>query len=76
MIEGVLAVMAGIWTFWYLDNGPATARFLSAEQKQALIGELAKEEKLKQNSRLRDAFSIPAIWHLGLVYLIIQIGPN
>jgi MFS family permease len=74
MIEGVLAVMAGIWTFWYLDNGPSTARFLSAEQKQALIGELAKEEKLKQNSRLRDAFSIPAIWHLGLVYLIIQIG--
>ncbi|HBE9181515.1 TPA: MFS transporter [Serratia fonticola] len=74
VIEGLLAVAAGIWTFFYLDDEPAKARFLSATEKQALIDELAAENRKKGASRILDGLRIPAIWHLALIYLIIQIS--
>ncbi|MFO6299806.1 MFS transporter [Rahnella selenatireducens] len=74
IIEGALAVIAGIWTFWYLDNQPSQARFLSADLKKALVDELAAEETQKPITRIRDGLKIPAVWHLGLIYLIIQIS--
>lgn len=74
IIEGTLAIIAGIWTFWYLDNQPSQARFLSAELKKAVMDELAAEENQKQVTRIRDGLKIPAVWHLGLIYLIIQIS--
>ena len=43
VIEGLLAVAAGAFTFFWLDDSPQHARFLSIEEKQALIGELARE---------------------------------
>jgi MFS family permease len=45
VIEGLLAVAAGAFTFFWLDDSPQHARFLSAAEKQALIGELAREEE-------------------------------
>lgn len=74
IIEGALAVAAGIWTFWYLDDEPSSARFLSADIKKALVDELAAEESKKQVTRIRDGLKIPAVWHLGFIYLIIQIS--
>ncbi len=45
VIEGLLAVAAGAFTFFWLDDSPQHARFLSAAEKQALISELAREEE-------------------------------
>ncbi len=45
VIEGLLAVAAGAFTFFWLDDSPQHARFLSMEEKQALISELAREER-------------------------------
>lgn len=45
VIEGLLAVAAGAFTFFWLDDSPQHARFLSMEEKQALISELAREEE-------------------------------
>ncbi|EKG9759727.1 MFS transporter, partial [Salmonella enterica] len=37
VIEGLLAIGAGIFTFFWLDDTPQQARFLSLEEKNALI---------------------------------------
>ncbi|EJP1243505.1 MFS transporter [Salmonella enterica] len=41
VIEGLLAIGAGIFTFFWLDDTPQQARFLSLEEKNALIRQLA-----------------------------------
>ncbi|MBN4663976.1 MFS transporter, partial [Escherichia coli] len=43
VIEGLLAIGAGIFTFFWLDDTPQQARFLSLEEKNALIRQLASE---------------------------------
>lgn len=47
LAEGSPAILMGLVTYWYLDNGPAAARWLSAEQKKIVISELEAEERQK-----------------------------
>ncbi len=44
LVEGGLAVLVGIWAYWYLDNRPSEAKWLSYEERQALAHALASEE--------------------------------
>lgn len=74
VIEGLLAVAAGAFTFFWLDDSPQHARFLSAAEKQALISELAREEEKKIASRLSDALCNGRVWQLALIYLTIQVA--
>lgn len=74
LIEGVLAVAAGIFTFFWLDDTPQKARFLSAAEKQALIQQLASEEQHKVASRLGDALRNGRVWQLAIIYLCIQVA--
>lgn len=74
VIEGLLAVAAGAFTFFWLDDSPQHARFLSAAEKQALISELAREEEKKIASRLSDALRNGRVWQLALIYLTIQVA--
>lgn len=55
VIEGLLAVGAGVFTFFWLDDTPEQARFLSKQEKTLLINQLASEEQQKVTSRLSDA---------------------
>ncbi|HDY2802289.1 TPA: MFS transporter [Escherichia coli] len=41
VIEGLLAVGAGVFTFFWLDDTPGQARFLSKQEKTLLINQLA-----------------------------------
>lgn len=43
LATGVPAVVVGIWTFFYLDDTPQTAAFLTEAEKQWLADRLAKE---------------------------------
>ena len=52
VIEGLLAVGAGVFTFFWLDDTPEQARFLSKQEKTLLINQLASEEQQKVTSRL------------------------
>ncbi len=74
VIEGLLAVAAGAFTFFWLDDSQQHARFLSAAEKQALISELAREEEKKIASRLSDALRNGRVWQLALIYLTIQVA--
>lgn len=74
IIEGIIALFAGIFTYFFLDNSPATARFLDNDEKQLLIEQLKSEESVKTSSKLSDAFTNGKVWYLAIIYMIIQIS--
>lgn len=74
VIEGLLAVLAGIFTFFFLDNTPSEARFLTADEKTCLINQLNSEESVKTTAKLTDALSNYKVWFLAIIYMIIQIS--
>ena len=74
IIEGILAVIAGIVTFIYLDDNISNARFLNENEKQALQEKLSSEESVKTTSKIIDAISNVTVWHLAIIYMIIQIS--
>ncbi|EFE7956909.1 MFS transporter [Escherichia coli] len=74
VIEGLLAVGAGVFTFFWLADTPEQARFLSKQEKTLLINQLASEEQQKVTSRLSDALRNGRVWQLAIIYLTIQVA--
>ena len=50
LVEGFLAVAMGLTAFRFLEDRPAKARWLPADEKQALEGVLAREEQERRAS--------------------------
>ncbi|EJF88908.1 MFS transporter [Bartonella tamiae] len=73
-LEGLPAAFIGIFCFFYLDDKPATARFLTHEERKVLSGQINQENKKQQISKVSDAIKSPAVWHLALIYGFLQIG--
>ncbi|MCZ9233010.1 MFS transporter [Escherichia albertii] len=65
---------AGVFTFFWLDDTPEQARFLSKQEKTLLINQLASEEQQKVTSRLSDALRNGRVWQLAIIYLTIQVA--
>ena len=47
LIEGLMTVAVGIWTFWYLDDRPSDAAWLPADEKAALSASIAREDQAR-----------------------------
>jgi len=77
LVEGMLAVAGGVGAFWYLDDRPASARWLSGPEKQALLQVLSLEESQRQahgpSSSVRS-LKDPRVLQFSLIYLLIQAG--
>jgi len=74
MIEGLLAVIAGFFTFFWLEDSPHQAKFLTNEEKNALIKQLESEETQKVTSHISEAITNSKIWQLAIIYLTIQVA--
>ncbi|MDN4574771.1 MFS transporter [Pandoraea cepalis] len=77
MIEGIPAVVLGVIAWFVLVDRPADARWLSAEQRQWLVGAMAGEEAISAKhgvSSFRSAMTAPMVWLMGLLYFCIGIG--
>lgn len=72
MVEGLMAVVAGVFTFVWLDDSPATADFLTANERQALQDRLNAEDRQTKTSNVGRAVRNPRIWHLAIIYMAIQ----
>lgn len=74
---GLPAVILGVICWFWLTDGPADARWLTAEQRDWLIATLAEEEHGVSSTYhfpLRRALTSPRIWALALVYFGIAYG--
>jgi D-galactonate transporter len=77
LIEGIPAVLVGIVTFFYLDDGPAQAKWLSPDERARVTVALAEERTLKDQAGRAHTFGRALkdrnLWLLALVDLT-QIG--
>ncbi len=72
LLEGLPAVIFGVVTLFYLDNGPRSARWLTEEQKQ-LVGRQIEEEASRKDAagghaRFVDSAKDYRVWVLALIY--------
>ncbi len=76
MIEAVPAVLVGIATLLYLDNGIAQAKWLSQREKQLLQDEIDAQPHLKSKEKhsLRTVFADPRMWWMSLIYFTFVTG--
>jgi ACS family tartrate transporter-like MFS transporter len=77
VLEGIPAIVCGILTFVLLPNRPAEAVFLSQEEKNWLISDLAREDSEKAAGRSISAASAlahPRVWHLAAALLGFDIA--
>ncbi len=74
LLEGIPAALMGIFAFFYLDDTPAKARFLTQEEKHALIAQLSREQQQTVTSSALAALKSLKVWHLALIYGTIQIS--
>ncbi|MFP5222175.1 MAG: MFS transporter [Acidobacteriota bacterium] len=71
LLEGLPAVLLGIFVFIRLPDGPEHARWLTREEKSALEDALARERQdvaARHLSGLRQGLASPTVWLLGFVY--------
>lgn len=47
LMEGLMTVAVGIWTFWYLDDRPSDAAWLPTDEKMALSASVMQEEEAR-----------------------------
>lgn len=77
LVEGFIAVLLGLFAFWYLDNRPSNASWLPADEKQALANALQLEEEERSSAgpaKLLPIFRDLRVMHFLLIYALIQIS--
>ncbi|MGC1332217.1 MFS transporter [Pseudomonas sp.] len=71
--EGLMATTVGIWAYFYLDNRPADAHWLSTDERALLQGVIDQEDQHKQgHGSLLKTLCQPAVLYLCLIYGLIQ----
>lgn len=76
VVEGLLASLVGIWVFFYLDDRPEKAKWLTAEEKSALSTKLASEENAKAGHSPKGALSAlldMRVLYLCLIWFTVQV---
>jgi MFS family permease len=75
LVEGLLASIVGVWAFFYLDDDPAKARWLSADHRSWLVSRLADDAHHASSHGPRSVLAAlvdPRVLVLCCVYFLIQ----
>lgn len=77
LLEAIPALIMGLVVLVLLPNGPEQAKWLSPQEKAWLRDRLAEDAAragLEPRHRLRDAFTNKTVWHLCLLYFLMNVG--
>jgi D-galactonate transporter len=76
VIEAAPAILIGIATILYLDNGIRSAKWLTEREKGMLEAEIAAQphEQQKQGHSLKAVFADARIWWMTLIYFAFVTG--
>ncbi|MDP3676487.1 MAG: MFS transporter [Novosphingobium sp.] len=77
LIEGLLASAVGIWAYFYLNNGPADAKWLPEDERQALAAEIARENHARARAgpvTLSKTVLNPRVALFVSIYFLIQMS--
>ena len=74
LMEAIPAVLLGLAVPWMLNAGPAEARWLSAEEKSALVASMAAEDVPAHPQSTATYPPITTLIPLALTYFMLMIG--
>lgn len=78
MVEGLVAVIVGVWSFFYLTDKPEQARWLPQDERNALAATIAAEDNAKASGHgpgsVLAALSNWRVWYFSLIYFCIQVA--
>jgi ACS family phthalate transporter-like MFS transporter len=78
VVEGVPTVLLGVFAYYYLQDYPKDAKWLSKEEKDILAQDL-KEDNASANQDavgLLDVIKLPRIYAFGLAYFAVVAANN
>jgi MFS family permease len=76
LVEGILAVIVGIWAYWYLDDRPSDAKWLSASEKSFVEKILIDEQQSRSQHSPKNvlkALTDNKVLYLCTLYFLIQM---
>jgi sugar phosphate permease len=78
MVEGLIAVVVGIWAYFYLTDRPEHATWLPDDEREALVETIDAEDTAKAEGhgpqRVLAALGNWRVWYFALIYFCIQIA--
>jgi sugar phosphate permease len=78
LIEGLLAVVVGVWSYFYLTDKPKDAKWLPDDERQALMETVEAEDTAKAEGhgpqKVLAALGNWRVWYFSLIYFCIQIA--
>ena len=73
--EGFMAVVVGVWAYFYLGDKPADVTWLPGGEKQALLTVLQAEEQARHSSSAFPGVLMDwRVLHYALIYFLIQMS--
>ncbi|WP_454724263.1 MFS transporter [Delftia acidovorans] len=76
LIEAIPALVIGVVTIFYLDNGISSAKWLTASEKQLLAHEIELDQQHSgaQKHSLKAVFADRRVWWMCLIYFAFVAG--
>ncbi|MER2908948.1 MFS transporter [Morganella morganii] len=77
IIEGIPTILLGIGIYYILDDKIEDAKWLTKEEKETLLANLAADEKNKsrvKSETIAEVMKSGIVWTLGLIYFSFQGG--
>lgn len=78
LVEGIPAVLFGVVSYFYLEDGPAQAKWLTKTEQSLVIDALVEEDRLKQlaghGHRFADAMRDINVWLLAITNFTLLGG--
>ncbi|MBI0298429.1 MFS transporter [Streptomyces sp. PRKS01-29] len=75
LLEAVPALLVGVITLFYLDDGVRDAKWLTDEEKAVVERAIADDSAHRTvHGRVRDAFREPRVWLMCLIYFCFVMG--
>ena len=78
LVEGLLAVVVGIWAYFYLTDHPKDAGGCRTDQRLALAETIAAEDTAKSEGhgpqKVLATLANWRVWYFALVYFCLQIA--
>jgi ACS family tartrate transporter-like MFS transporter len=77
LLEGLPTILLGVSVLFIMNDHPDDAKWLSEGEKKWLDAELEQDRKTggaSEKHHLLDAFKLPMVWVLALIFMLDQVG--
>jgi MFS transporter, ACS family, inner membrane transport protein len=78
LVEGLIAIVVGVWAYFYLTDKPEGATWIPDDEREALMETIDAEDTAKAEGhgpqRVLAALANWRVWYFALIYFCIQIA--